>query len=1262
MNPNRSTPPVLPALVAAVAGLALVTTALRAQSAPAADPATLAKYDANHNGVLDPDEIETMNKADNAASTTSTGSVDEVLQLSPFQVDASKDKGYFAENTLAGSRIKTNLSDLASAITVVTKQQMEDTASVDINDVFKYEANTEGSSSYTPSIVNRNTFKDSVAGYSLGDDGTTTTNAQSNRLRGLGAPDAAINNYSTNNRIPFDAYNIQSIEISRGPNSLLFGLGSPAGVVNTNAAQAGLTRDTNTVQTRIDHNGSYRVSLGINRVLVKDKLAVYGAMLYDNRQFERKPSRDLYRRQYGAITFHPFKNTFIRAFAENYQNDANRPNSITPRDQVTPWLQSGRPVYDPLTRMVTVQDTGRVYGPYVSSSLSPGYIATLNTITGVNGLSATTSPLYVPGIAFDDVARPLRRIDNGNVVDLMARQFQFYSLAQTSPATTAPTASSLGWTANNPNYLYLDRFWSASANTQAPTFVKDGKTYTYNVWNYAGVNNKSIYDWTKYNTLQSNFAQVKASNYNLEFEHEISKSLFFSMGWLRQDIDEVDNYSMGQLTGATLGVDTNKYTPDGRVNTYYGLPFMYEGAGGGVDTFYNPETDDNFRAMLAYKLDFTTNRNWTRWLGRHNLIGTIQEQDVMRATERYRMNFVGIDPDGKLRYTPNTALSGTALWSGTVTTRHYYMASPGDAQNGSVTHSTGFYGNQGWQSQANSSIKVWNYQTGQYVDEAIGERTFFADNGSYKNQREVKGGQVALQSYLWDDRLVTTLGWRTDRYRARKTTTGIISTADGTQVEASLPTSRLFANGYSGEINQDVVMNRWNRWDKMDGSTKTLGVAFRPFSRNSYVHKWAGENSIVTEFLDGLTFYYNQSDNFNPPATFQTDYFMKPLPKPTGKGKDGGLGFSLFNNKIVARVNWYTTENTNERTTAASTLLTRAAYGDTTLGLAWASAVLRIRKAVAAGKTLNQDKTDPNSVFYQSTWNSNTAWDISSDADQHTLYSMLNLPFQYYAGVSPGATQNSKAHGVELQLTYNPTSNWTVKITGSKSEATYSNIAPQYDAWVNYRMPTWTTMAAADIPDFTDPNTSRKWSLSNFWNAYGYSSTTYFENTDGNTSSKNYFNNTVVAQVAGAKALEGAVSPSQRMYHASLLTNYTFTPDQFGGKLKGWSVGGSERWESRAAIGYYGKVRDPDINATLINYNDTTRPIWGDNGNYYTDLWLAYSRKIFHNRIGMKVQLNCNNALESGRLVPVAANWDGTPWAFRIIDPRQWIVQTTFNF
>src|SRR5258708_2513709 len=43
---------------------------------------------------------------------------EEKVELSPFVVTTAKDSGYFAANTLAGSRMKTNLADLGAAISV----------------------------------------------------------------------------------------------------------------------------------------------------------------------------------------------------------------------------------------------------------------------------------------------------------------------------------------------------------------------------------------------------------------------------------------------------------------------------------------------------------------------------------------------------------------------------------------------------------------------------------------------------------------------------------------------------------------------------------------------------------------------------------------------------------------------------------------------------------------------------------------------------------------------------------------------------------------------------------------------------------------------------------------------------------------------------------------------------------------------------------------------------------------------------------------
>jgi hypothetical protein len=248
------------------------------------------------------------------------------------------------------------------------------------------------------------------------------------------------------------------------------------------------------------------------------------------------------------------------------------------------------------------------------------------------------------------------------------------------------------------------------------------------------------------------------------------------------------------------------------------------------------------------------------------------------------------------------------------------------------------------------------------------------------------------------------------------------------------------------------------------------------------------------------------------------------------------------------------------------------------------------------------------------------------------------------------------AKGVEVQLTYNPTNNWTMKLSGTKVKSVYTDVAPEYDAWIAERLPVWESLSVNDIPDFTDGN-GRAYSMRNFWTGYGFTNVARIENTDGNTSPKAYFENSVLSEVGLAKALQGSVAPNQRIYHVNFLTNYRFT----SGKLKGFSVGGSERWESKAAVGYYGKAANPLL-PTVINASDINRPIYFDNGNFYTDIWFAYSRKVFNDKINMKIQLNVNNALENGGLVPIAANWDGTPWAYRIIDPRQFILTTTFDF
>ena len=96
---------------------------------------------------------------------------------------------------------------------------MTDLGLLDINDVFRYEASTEGTDNFTGFIRNR------TGG--VGDQ-VQSNPQQANRIRGLGAAgtsgfgvNTAFGSFATNNAIPFDPYNVAAIQVSRGSNSNL---------------------------------------------------------------------------------------------------------------------------------------------------------------------------------------------------------------------------------------------------------------------------------------------------------------------------------------------------------------------------------------------------------------------------------------------------------------------------------------------------------------------------------------------------------------------------------------------------------------------------------------------------------------------------------------------------------------------------------------------------------------------------------------------------------------------------------------------------------------------------------------------------------------------------------------------------------------------------------------------------------------------------------------------------------------------------------
>jgi outer membrane receptor protein involved in Fe transport len=271
-------------------------------------------------------------------ATAAAGAEEEVRVLSPFVVDASKDQGYRATSSLAGSRINTPLKDISAPITVLTKEFLDDLGAVGINDVMAYMANGEGIGSYTQT--------NNVLGSQTDEIVQNPSTAQ--RVRGLYAADITRDYYySLSNGVGFDTYNLDQVTLSRGPNSILAGLGSPAGIINYSPQVAGLGRNKTDLTLRVGSWGDQRYTLNSNYVALKDVLAFRVAGAFSDKGFKQQPAYAKDKRLYFATTYQPWKKTTLRASFEQVKIDRNLPNTLTPEDGVSQWVAVGKPIASP---------------------------------------------------------------------------------------------------------------------------------------------------------------------------------------------------------------------------------------------------------------------------------------------------------------------------------------------------------------------------------------------------------------------------------------------------------------------------------------------------------------------------------------------------------------------------------------------------------------------------------------------------------------------------------------------------------------------------------------------------------------------------------------------------------------------------------------------------------------------------------------------------------------------------------------------------
>lgn len=245
---------------------------------------------------------------------------DSVTTLSPFEVNTDRDVGYTASNSLAGGRLNTDLRDTAAAISVFTKEFLDDIGVMTVNQALEFGLNTASEVEQTGNLSVENNF--------------------SYRIRGITGAQRSRNLFRTG--LNLDTYNTERLDFSRGPNAILFGEGSPAGLINTSTKVARFGQNFVRLQARAGSFAERRVSLDVNRHLgSKLALRVNGlwqeANGYREFEFNNKKAATI------AGTWRPWRKTTVKVDYEKAKYDENRARPWTPVDRYSSWVAAGRP-------------------------------------------------------------------------------------------------------------------------------------------------------------------------------------------------------------------------------------------------------------------------------------------------------------------------------------------------------------------------------------------------------------------------------------------------------------------------------------------------------------------------------------------------------------------------------------------------------------------------------------------------------------------------------------------------------------------------------------------------------------------------------------------------------------------------------------------------------------------------------------------------------------------------------------------------------
>jgi outer membrane receptor protein involved in Fe transport len=934
----------------------------------------------------------------NAPAKPPGGADEETVILSPFEVNADADTGYLASTAQSGTRLRTDLKDIASSISVVTKDFMNDIGATDLGGLLVYTLGTEvngvgGNFSDAGTVANPN-------GNEADYDGAFESAAPSTRVRGLTAADLARDFFITN--IPLDSYNTDRVEISRGPNAMLFGLGSPAGIINNSLINAKLDRRRTTVEARTDQIGSFRGALDHNEVLIRNKLALRVATVYEDNAYRIEEAWRRNKRLFLTGTYKPFRDTTIRASFETGAIDSNMPENRPPYDAYTFWWEAGRPVWDPNT------NTGFQMG-----TAAPGYPNLFNANGGPAAIGAppgNTGRVFASQIgAIGGGSRQMVLVYNdpnssvpnlglpgSDVMGIRAGNYPGHNI---NPTTGAQQQTEMRGLRDSAYILNNTLHWNdITAGFWKSTQITDPRIFDFYHHMLHGPNK---HEWARFHT------------FNVTFEQRLFDGRGgFELAFNRDSLDNGNAIGLdGIISGYALRIDMQNKLPNGQPNPNFGRPFTVAYSKSSLKKYDR----DTARGTAYYNLDLRrAGPSWLgRILGRHRLTGTYSNYDNTTFLSSGNFEFVPgtdfslaqwgvVDNNGSGRrglpiihyLGPDVSQSPTpVLGAISVPTLQW----PSDLDTAKIL----FYNAP---AAGAKTPGTWSEET--FHVESNGEHDVDATRRYVTYTREKVDSAVAIaQSYWFDGKLVSTLGWRRDDVRTYN--------AGSAPIDPDTGLALLPDDYYPKPVLEQV-----------ETSFNYGLVAHAP----DFIAK-------RLPFGSEISVYYNEADNFRP-AGQRYNIWDEPISAETGHTKEYGAMLNTFHGKLVIRGGHYVT---------TSGLSSSLVSGLSTPKGQLLTMMRNIRRE-------NLEHTNDNNQAGVDAWNQ--WWDGPTG-------SQLRETFRFTESVSTNpttgeivATLSSDSRGAEvfetadvvstgdeIEIVLNPTPQWRIAFNANRSEAVRSNVA-----------------------------------------------------------------------------------------------------------------------------------------------------------------------------------------------------------------------------